>query len=99
MCFLARLTLSYLLALHTVQVVAAAPDDCRLVAAGAQVLQSKALSADGKVSCATCHDPGKAFADGLATAKGLEVCGAACRRGVAVWVKIGHERIVTTNGL
>jgi cytochrome c peroxidase len=66
------MTLICLLALHTAQVVAAAPGDCRLVAAGAQVLQSKALSADGKVSCATCHDPGKAFADGLATAKGLE---------------------------
>lgn len=72
MCSLIRLTLSCLLAVHTVQTVAAEPADCRLVAAGAQVLQSKALSADGRVSCATCHDPGKAFADGLVTAKGLE---------------------------
>jgi cytochrome c peroxidase len=29
------------------------------------------LSADGKVSCATCHDPSKGFSDGRATSAGI----------------------------
>jgi cytochrome c peroxidase len=32
----------------------------------------KRFSKDGRISCATCHDPGQCFADGLALARGLE---------------------------
>jgi cytochrome c peroxidase len=37
------------------------------VAWGRQLFFDKALSADGRVSCASCHVPGLAFQDGLAT--------------------------------
>lgn len=38
---------------------------------GKTLFQDKRLSADGTVSCATCHQPEKAFADGLPLARGL----------------------------
>lgn len=39
---------------------------------GKQLYFDKRLSADGMVSCATCHDPGKGFSDGLPTSKGIK---------------------------
>lgn len=41
------------------------------IALGKKLFHDKRLSADGSVSCATCHVPEKAFADGLIVAKGL----------------------------
>jgi cytochrome c peroxidase len=41
------------------------------VALGRDLYNDKRLSADGTVSCATCHDPKKAFTDGLPIAKGI----------------------------
>ncbi|MDO8413547.1 MAG: cytochrome c peroxidase [Gallionellaceae bacterium] len=41
------------------------------IALGKKLFHDKRLSADGSVSCATCHIPEKAFADGLTVAKGL----------------------------
>jgi cytochrome c peroxidase len=38
---------------------------------GRQLFFDKRLSADGSVSCATCHDPRFAFADGKKTAEGI----------------------------
>jgi len=38
---------------------------------GRQLFFDKALSADGTVSCSTCHAPERAFSDGLALAKGV----------------------------
>lgn len=38
---------------------------------GRQLFFTTKLSADHMVSCATCHDPNKAFADGQATAHGV----------------------------
>lgn len=38
---------------------------------GKHLFFDKHLSADGTISCATCHDPQKAFTDGLPIAKGL----------------------------
>jgi cytochrome c peroxidase len=37
---------------------------------GRALFSDARLSADGKVSCATCHQPDKAFQDGLPTARG-----------------------------
>lgn len=38
---------------------------------GRQLFFDKRLSADGSVSCATCHDPKRAFTDGKKTAEGV----------------------------
>lgn len=40
------------------------------IALGRAVFMDKRLSADGTISCATCHDPQRAFADGLPVARG-----------------------------
>jgi cytochrome c peroxidase len=42
------------------------------VALGDKLFNDKRLSADDSVSCATCHDPAKAFADGKAQAVGIK---------------------------
>ena len=51
------------------------PNDNRMTAAkiefGRQLFFDKRLSADGTVSCATCHDPGLAFTDGKSVAEGI----------------------------
>lgn len=39
---------------------------------GKQLYFDKRLSADGSVSCATCHDPGKGFSDGRPTSRGIK---------------------------
>jgi len=41
------------------------------VALGRQLFFDRRLSADGSVSCATCHDPNRAFTDGRKTAVGI----------------------------
>lgn len=41
------------------------------IALGRRVYFEKAISADGTVSCATCHDPAKGFADGRKVAEGI----------------------------
>ena len=41
------------------------------VALGRSVFTETGLSRDGRVSCATCHDPRRAFTDGLAVAVGV----------------------------
>src|SRR5882724_492743 len=38
---------------------------------GRQLFFDQRLSADGSVSCATCHEPKMAFADGRKTAEGI----------------------------
>src|SRR5258708_24942840 len=41
------------------------------VALGRRLFFDTRLSADGKVACATCHDPAKAFTDGRAISQGI----------------------------
>ena len=47
------------------------PVTAEKVKLGEQLFFDKRLSADGTVSCATCHDPQLAFADGRALAEGI----------------------------
>lgn len=49
----------------------AAPMDSGTVKLGKQLFHDTNLSANGKMSCATCHQPEKAFTDGLTIAKGI----------------------------
>ena len=42
-----------------------------LIALGRQLFFDKRLSANGRVSCATCHQPDRAFSDGRALAQGV----------------------------
>jgi cytochrome c peroxidase len=46
-------------------------DDPRAVALGHRLFFDTRLSSNGKVSCATCHDPAREFQDGIALAKGV----------------------------
>ena len=41
------------------------------IALGKKLFEDKRFSTDGTVSCATCHDAAKAFADGLPVAEGI----------------------------
>ena len=47
------------------------PQTTEKIALGKGLFEDKRFSGDGTVSCATCHDPGKAFGDGLPTAEGI----------------------------
>ena len=46
-------------------------DDPGAARLGHRLFFDARLSSNGEVSCATCHDPGKAFQDGVALAKGV----------------------------
>jgi cytochrome c peroxidase len=46
-------------------------DDPRAVALGKKLFFDKKFSANGKVSCSTCHDPDVSFTDKLPLAKGM----------------------------
>ena len=46
-------------------------DDPRAAALGHKLFFDKALSANGSVACATCHEPQRYFTDGLPHAKGI----------------------------
>jgi cytochrome c peroxidase len=47
------------------------PQNAEKIALGRQLFFDTRLSLDGTVSCATCHDPKKAFTDNLAKSKGV----------------------------
>jgi cytochrome c peroxidase len=46
-------------------------DSSRQVALGRELFNDKGLSRDGTISCAACHNPSKAFTDGLPVAVGI----------------------------
>jgi cytochrome c peroxidase len=48
------------------------PQSADKVNLGKTLFEDKRFSADGSVSCATCHDPSKAFVDGLPLAEGIK---------------------------
>ncbi|MGO1002301.1 cytochrome-c peroxidase [Lysobacter sp. CA196] len=44
--------------------------DARWASLGERLFNDKSLSSDGRISCASCHRPGQAFTDALATSVG-----------------------------
>ncbi len=60
------------LGLPEVPVPAGNPQSAAKVELGKQLFFDKRLSADGTVSCASCHQPARAFTDGRPTAVGIE---------------------------
>lgn len=52
-------------------VLRGAPPNPRLVELGRKFFFEPLMSANGTVSCATCHDPNRAFTDGRSTAVGI----------------------------
>ncbi len=59
------------LGLPAVPVPAGNPQTPEKAALGKRLYEEKRFSGDGTVACATCHDPAKAFTDGLAVAEGI----------------------------
>ncbi len=49
----------------------AVADDLRAARLGQELFFDTRLSSNGQVACATCHQPGRAFADGLPLAQGV----------------------------
>src|ERR1700721_1100489 len=47
------------------------PATVETVALGRRLFYDTRLSADGSISCASCHDPGRGFTDGQRVAKGI----------------------------
>ncbi len=48
------------------------PQTSEKIALGKKLFEDKRFSADGTMSCAHCHEPAKAFADGLPLAEGIK---------------------------
>lgn len=48
------------------------PQTPEKIALGKKLFEDKRFSADGTISCSNCHDPAKAFADGLPVAEGIK---------------------------
>lgn len=61
-----------LLGLPPVPIPTDNPQTPEKIALGKRLFEEKRFSADGTVSCATCHDPEKAFGDGLPTSEGIK---------------------------
>lgn len=47
------------------------PQSPKKIALGKKLFEDKRFSGDGSISCATCHDPAKAFTDHLPVAEGI----------------------------
>jgi cytochrome c peroxidase len=65
-------------------------------ALGERLFMDKRLSADGTVACATCHQPQRAFTNGLASATGLR--GQQMRRNVPTLVNVGYRQTIFWDG-
>jgi cytochrome c peroxidase len=60
------------LGLPAPQWLSEAPQDASKAALGRRLFFDKRLSADGTISCASCHQPERGFTDGLPLARGLK---------------------------
>lgn len=69
-------------------------DDPRAVELGHRLFFDSRLSGNGKVSCATCHDPGLDFTDGRAVAVGVGVN----HRNSPTILNSGYHRWLTWDG-
>jgi cytochrome c peroxidase len=63
---------------------------------GRRLFSDRRLSRDGSVSCASCHDPARAFSDGRAIAKG--VFGRRGRRNSPALINRGYGRLFFWDG-
>ena len=68
--------------------------DATAAVLGQRLFFDTRLSGDGSVSCATCHEPGRAFTDGLAIAEGL----GAGKRNTPTILDAAHQRWFTWDG-
>ena len=66
------------------------------VALGRRLFQDPRLSRDGKIACTTCHDPARAFTDGLSLAVGIS--GRQGRRNVPTLVNRAWGRLFFWDG-
>jgi cytochrome c peroxidase len=66
------------------------------VALGKQLFFDPRLSGDNKMSCATCHRPDKAFADGLPQAKGAN--GKTLNRKTLSLLNVGFKSVLLVDG-
>ncbi|HAW96505.1 MAG TPA: hypothetical protein DCX60_09535 [Phycisphaerales bacterium] len=69
-------------------------DDLGAARLGHRLFFEPRFSVDGTVSCATCHDPEQAFADGLAVAQGIELNA----RNTPTVLNAAHQRWLTWDG-
>ena len=69
--FSSNLSANGILGLPAIPIPSDNPQNTTKIALGKKIFHDPGLSADGTISCATCHQPGRAFTDGLARAKGL----------------------------
>lgn len=72
------------------------PVNERVVELGRALFFDKNLSSSGKVSCASCHQPTKAFADGLA--QGVGVYGRKTERNVPSLLNVAYRGLLFWDG-
>lgn len=65
-------------------------------ALGKRLFLDKRLSADGTVACSTCHQPRRAFTNGMVTATGLR--GQQMHRNVPTLVNVGYRQTIFWDG-
>ncbi len=66
------------------------------VALGRSLFNDRRLSVDGTISCASCHQPGRAFSDGRTTARGVN--GRVGVRHVPALINRGYGRAFSWDG-
>jgi cytochrome c peroxidase len=71
------------------------PEQAR-IALGERLFFDKRLSDDGQISCASCHQPERAFSDGLATARGIG--GQIGKRNTPSLLNVGEQRTLFWDG-
>jgi cytochrome c peroxidase len=71
-------------------------DEAAAVRLGAKLFEDTALSADGSVSCANCHNPGQGFADHRPVSRG--VGGAAGTRNAPTLLGVGRAQAFFWDG-
>jgi cytochrome c peroxidase len=67
-----------------------------VVALGRTLFFDTGLSGDGKVACATCHEPERAYTDGLARASGI--AGRQGARNTPSLLDVGRQRSLFWDG-
>lgn len=70
--------------------------DIKKAELGKRLFFDPRLSGNGKMSCATCHDPDKGWSDGLPTARGHE--GKTLARATPTIVNVGFNKILMWDG-